>query len=259
MRTTHWRLLLCAALVAASFISAPRSALAQSNCDQFIYSVPTVIYSPGLYCLANDISTSLTSGAAVQINSDDVTLDLNRHTLDGLPAGKGTGATGIFGDQRSMVVRNGTVRGFSNGMVLGNTGLPTSAINNVVENVLAERNINLAISVSGPFAIVRDNRVTDTGGNTGFNQAIGIVTHGPAARVLNNDVNHTFVSGGTGFGILFANGAVQNFAVNNRITGADVGISFSGGAGAGKYRDNLTSGVTTPFVKGGATDAGNNN
>jgi hypothetical protein len=96
MRTIHCRLLLCAALLAASFISAPGSASAQSSCDQFIYSVPIVIYSPGLYCLANDISTSLTSGAAVQINSDDVTIDLNRHILDGLPAGKGTRATGIF-------------------------------------------------------------------------------------------------------------------------------------------------------------------
>jgi hypothetical protein len=42
--------------------------------------------------------------------------------------------------------------------------------------------------------------------------------------------------------------------VNNRITGADRGIDF---LGTGKYRDNLTADVTTPFF--GGTDAGNNN
>jgi hypothetical protein len=47
-----------------------------------------------------------------------------------------------------------------------------------------------------------------------------------------------------------------SFAVNNRISWADVGIFFNGSS-FGKYRDNLTVGVTTNFT--GGTDAGNNN
>jgi hypothetical protein len=43
--------------------------------------------------------------------------------------------------------------------------------------------------------------------------------------------------------------------VNNRITDADLGIDFA--LGTGKYRDNLTFGVTTPY--NGGTNAGNNN
>ena len=43
--------------------------------------------------------------------------------------------------------------------------------------------------------------------------------------------------------------------VNNRITVADRGIAFLGSTG--KYRDNITFGVTTPFM--GGTDIGNNN
>ena len=43
--------------------------------------------------------------------------------------------------------------------------------------------------------------------------------------------------------------------MNNRITTADRGIQYQGGTG--KYRDNLTFGVSFPFT--GGTDAGNNN
>jgi hypothetical protein len=46
-----------------------------------------------------------------------------------------------------------------------------------------------------------------------------------------------------------------SLAVNNRVTGADVGIIFQDGSS--KFRDNLTSDVKTPYVSG--TDAGNNN
>ena len=43
--------------------------------------------------------------------------------------------------------------------------------------------------------------------------------------------------------------------VNNRITTADKGIEYD--SSTGKFRDNITFGVTTPFT--GGTDIGNNN
>ena len=45
-------------------------------------------------------------------------------------------------------------------------------------------------------------------------------------------------------------------AVNNRITQADKGIAYGVGS-TGKYRDNLTFDVATPYS--GGTDIGNNN
>jgi len=56
------------------------------------------------------------------------------------------------------------------------------------------------------------------------------------------------------------------FAVNNRITRAGVGIEFalldkSGlptKSATGFFRDNLTFGVTTPYLNYGGFDAGNN-
>ena len=64
---------------------------------------------------------------------------------------------------------------------------------------------------------------------------------------------------GTAWGIAVGGGvagSTNGFVVNNRITEADVGVEF---IHTGKYRDNLTFGVTTPFVPGSAVDAGNNN
>ena len=61
---------------------------------------------------------------------------------------------------------------------------------------------------------------------------------------------------GTAWGI-FLGGVSGGLAVNNRITNADVGIDFSNGGSTGKYRDNLTTNVGTPFS--GGTAVGTNN
>jgi hypothetical protein len=79
---------------------------------------------------------------------------------------------------------------------------------------------------------------------------------GSETRIIDNDITQTRKSGnGIAVGILL-DGVVDVLAVNNRITNADIGIQYGIGA-TGKFRDNLTSGVATPFT--GGTDAGNNN
>jgi hypothetical protein len=147
------------------------------------------------------------------------------------------------------------VRGFE-------IAIDLAGADDVVQNVLADRDTVIGIGMGGPFAIVRDNRVTDTGGSTlSNNSAFGIEIDAPpgklgAARVLNNDVNRTFTGGSANGGeAIVVIGAIQNLVVNNRLTGADKGIDFAAG-GAGKFRDNLTDGVTNPYT--GGTDAGNN-
>jgi hypothetical protein len=55
-----------------------------------------------------------------------------------------------------------------------------------------------------------------------------------------------------GLRLASASGAVVE---GNRITSADYGIFYA--VSTGKYMDNLTSGVATPFI--GGTDAGGNN
>ena len=98
---------------------------------------------------------------------------------------------------------------------------------------------------------------SDAGAWTG--SAFGIEVLGPENRVLDNAVIHTFGTGtGISRGITFSSDP-DGLAVNNRITQAQVGI-FYVDPSTGKFRDNLTSGVTNPFLHPTTViDAGGNN
>jgi hypothetical protein len=145
------------------------------------------------------------------------------------------------------------------------------------ENTLA------GIHVQGRGTVIRRNQVSATGGTTtlGANtDVVGIIAEGPGARLLQNDVTDTIgVGTGTGIalGIASGNGSVAErnrignavlaassglrifqsssvLAVGNRLAVLTNGIEYS--SSTGRYRDNLTSGVATPYT--GGTDAGNN-
>jgi hypothetical protein len=55
-------------------------AFAESSHCAVISSVPTTLSKAGLYCLAEDLAHSA-SGPAITIDADNVTVDLNGHTL----------------------------------------------------------------------------------------------------------------------------------------------------------------------------------
>ena len=225
------------------------------NCTP-VTTVPVVITAPGVYCLTDDLGTTTVSGSAIEIQTNNVVLDLNGFKLGGLAAGSSTGADGIFADgRRNITIKNGTVRGFYRGIrLLGNA--------NVVEDIRAEQNWSIGIIVTGSLSgnIIRNNLVVSTGGSTLAGQpdvsADGIFVAGDGVRVLNNDVINTFKQGsGVATGIHFGPGD-NGLAVNNRITGADKGLFFDVPVSIGKYRDNLTFDVATPFT--GGTSVGTN-
>ena len=221
------------------------------NCTA-ITTLPFIITVQGIYCFTGHLSTGITSGNVIDIQTSNVILDLNGFKLGGLAAGVGTTAIGIHAlDRQNITIKNGTVRGFLRGIQLETAG---ASQGHVVEDIRADLNRFVGIEVAGTGNIVRNNQVVTTGGSTtlGANaSAQGILTAGSGPRVLNNDVISTFPAGtGVATGILF-NGATGAFAVNNRITTAARGIAYDGGA-TGKYRDNLTFGVTTPYTGGTA-------
>ena len=250
-----------------------------------ITSLPYTISTQGIYCLKGNLATSMTSGSAIEINTNNVVIDLNGYKLGGLGAGPGTLARGIYAYQRqNITIKNGTVRGFMYGIDLRDTGSYATSQAHLVENIRADMNTWVGINVHGRGNIVRNNQVVDTGGSTPAALAVGIAINGPGNRVINNDVYETVAGGTNSFGIYFqaANGSVaENSRVgnsvlpptgsysygiyiyssndtlisNNRITTMVNGILFYPGS-TGKYRNNLTSGCTTPFT--GGTDAGGN-
>ena len=226
-----------------------------TNCTP-ITSLPATIIVQGVYCFTGDLATAITSGNAIEIQTNNVVLDLNSFKLGGLAAGPGTQATGIFASNRqNLTIKNGTIRGFFRGIHLIDSG---ASQGHVVEDIRADQNTFEGILVQGAGTIVRNNQVVATGGTTAFGvdaDALGIAVSGTGPQVLNNAVINTVAQGtGTAWGIRLVS-VTGGLVVNNRITGADRGIEYA--ASTGKYRDNLTFDVTTPFIGGTAVGATN--
>jgi hypothetical protein len=234
-----------------------------------ITAFPANLVDPGVYCLSYKyIDFPLMSGVLIKISADNVVLDLNGATLDGTPKRNGAFSWGIQSYNHSNItVRNGTIRGFNYGISLTaplgyvNTSVrPSHSF--LVENVRLMENRTAGMEVIGYDSVIRGNYVAHTGGSpdTGLSgNAWGIIAGGDGLRLIDNDVTYTHVntahSGGKTTAI-FLSGGGNAAVVKNRISEADFGI-YSGGLNWGKYRDNITVNVTTPYT--GGTDAGNNN
>ena len=65
----------------------PTSTQAETIDCTAITSPPYVIATQGVYCLTGNLSTSITTGSAIEIQANNVTLDLNGFKLGELVAG----------------------------------------------------------------------------------------------------------------------------------------------------------------------------
>ena len=284
------RLIATFALFGVSGLRGATSSANEDTCTP-ITTVPTTISLPGTYCVTKDLSTPSTSGTAITVSSNDVTIDLGGHTLSNLAAGTGTQAFGIQGiaagaNLQNITVRNGTVRGFYEGISLtGPTGSTTNSSGHLVENVRADFNRFIGIQVMGAGSVVRQNQILHTGGEPGVSDNFGLQIAGNGAQALDNVVVDTVpaLGGGTAvgifaesnndftglviegnrisnvtiglnsFGILNSGHGFNTLVVNNRIADYAGGIYLYNTA---KYRDNLAIGTSVAYT--GGTDAGNN-
>ena len=264
----------------------PLSARAETIDCTAITSLPYVIATQGVYCLTGNLSTSMTSGNAITISTNNVTLDLNSYKLGGLGAGDSTNATGIYSYQRkNITIKNGIVRGFRYGIQLDDDSPYTTSSGHVITGILADQNTFVGIIVKGLGNTVSHNTVVDTGGSTLSPRAFGIDIIGASAKVVNNVVSQTTAqSTGDAVGIFLGDAnysLVQNntvtdttspdtstwaitmqrstgvFIRNNNVANATNGIFYPFNS-SGKYFNNLTFDVTTPFT-GGTAIGGNNN
>jgi len=269
-------------MVALTFVllGSAAAARAEVNLCTDIPSVPFTISASGIYCLNTELSFPSGSGAAISIVADDVVLDFNGHTLDGLAAGPSTSAYGVIALNRSnLTIRNGTLRGFYIGVLSGGR----APQNNIVEEMRADRCTSVGLTVRGVGSIARHNLVTRTGGNS--IQAVGIYGLGDGVHVVDNEVVATIevpgtptigirvdsgvggvvernvVSNGSAWttdsiGIRFSGSSPQGTVVGNRIVNFKYGVYFDFG-GSGVYMDNTVGGAGVPFF--GGTAAGGTN
>jgi hypothetical protein len=186
----------CAALLlAACGLAAAPAAHAEtfSTCTQFINTLPATLSSTGVYCLAKDVATAVTTGAAITVAANNVTLDCNGYKIGGIGAGPATEAIGILvdggaglGSRGNFLLRNCSVRGFHTGLWV------RSAPSLVVEDNRFEQSRSSAVQlVYPPGFVLRRNLITDTGG-PGVHHAV--IASGDGGDIVDNIIRNTFSS-----------------------------------------------------------------
>jgi len=180
------------------------------NCTP-ITSVPATITAQGIYCLTGKLGTAQTSGNAITINANNVTIDLNGWKVDDGSAGTGTQAIGIYSAANNVTIKNGIVRGFYIGIELDGSGA-------VIRDMLLDGNTNIGIETSGIGALVEHNQIVNTGGSSVSQSAYGIVISGGNSTISNNTVSALTVANNydaAGIIIQSYNNTVRNNIVSN--------------------------------------------
>ncbi len=158
-----------------------------------ITTIPTVITVQGVYCLKSNLATAITTGNAIEIQTNNVTIDFNNFKMGGLAAGANTEARGVYAYKRqNITLRNGNIRGFQIGIYLDGDNDYTNYGGHVIENNRLDRNTYIGMWITGSSNIIRGNQMNSTGiANTINYSSYGIVSFGPGAKVLNNEVDGT--------------------------------------------------------------------
>ena len=185
-----------AGLALAAFAASSSRACAASSYDScvgFIDVVPAVISTPGNWCLRQHLRTNLTSTNAIEVQSNNVTIDCNGFMLDNQAAGPGTYSAGVSARGVSNItVRNCTIEGFYYGTFISSAesaGVrgPLGS-GHIVENSRFSQNRYAGVDVDGFGSVIRGNIVTNTGSGVG---GVGIVAWAPV-DVIDNVVDGVF-------------------------------------------------------------------
>ena len=113
-------------------------AIASFAADSFgqtiISSVPYTISAPGNYVLGSNLIYSSAAGAAIQIFSSNVTLDLGGHYL--YYPGTPTSNVGVYvHNVGNVIIQNGIIAVFTYGVDFDRTGATALNSGNIVQNL----------------------------------------------------------------------------------------------------------------------------
>jgi parallel beta-helix repeat protein len=209
----------------------------------------TNITAPGHYILTRDLGVA--SGDTIQIGSNNVTLDLNGHTIQ-IPAG--AAGINIVGGFRGILIRNGHLLGGNIG-IFGTASPSIPPIDVRIENVEirgASSGIGISnagtveviscrvadasyagIQINGPTGISFGGRIVDTVVDNISGTAIALQT--PRGMEIRRNLITRFGTGVTGaYGLVIGGSVVDsggNIIEDNVIRGSDTdtGIIVSNG------------------------------
>jgi hypothetical protein len=180
-----------AALLTALAWSAP-GAIAADPCTP-ITAVPTVITAPGTYCVIGYLVTSQLTGAAIEIQSDDVTLDITQGGLDaGGYENRDNTTAGVYAlDRNNISVVGGVINFFAYGILLENSAPDfANTRGHRVSGVVVQVAQRVGIEVRGMDTAVTNSSVLSTGwtGTYGLGSVAAIMAWGPRAVVSGNNL-----------------------------------------------------------------------
>lgn len=174
--------------------------------------------SSGSYYLTTNLIGS-TSYKGIIIASDNVTIDLNGFTLQGV-SGSFSGIN-IYGGHTNIVVRNGIVTGWgNNGIDWNYPNLPAP------QNVVLE---HLTVSANGHNGIVTANGYSVSDCSILNNQWVGILVDGDGSQVVDNTLSGNNAANNSNMGGIVLEGS-NNRIEANHVTGsgtAGYGIAFN--------------------------------
>lgn len=228
--TRHPPVLLFAGLVA--FAASAEPAAAETLTCTAISALPAVITTQGTYCLKKDLATAMASGMAIDIQTNNVTLDCNGYKLGNLAAGPSTLAYGIWADGRSNIsVRGCNVRGFRFGILLVDEA-DIEPVGALVEDNRVEGSIQRGITVIAKGSVIRRNLVRGIGGSA-VNPSCSGIFAGGSIDVLDNTVD------GVACGAHVAYGLYLNLALDRH------GMLVAGNRIRNIHSDSLIIGIRT--------------
>jgi parallel beta-helix repeat protein len=223
-------------ILAALFASHPaHAAESYDNCTGFIESLPTTVSTQGVWCLRHDLATAMSSGNAITIAGNNITVDCNGFKIGGLAAGSASLAEGINSNNRqNATVRHCNIRGFRYGIDLFGGG------GHLVEDNRLDNNLEIGIVVQGDNNRVRRNAVYDTGGRIGSNTAYGIDA---SADIVDNTVSGLIVEQPNGLVIgIAATGPATRVSAN-----VVSGLGTTATSGGSAYAVDGIYGFSTPI------------
>lgn len=182
-----------AALAAALAFGWNATAHAETTECTEITTIPTVITVQGVYCLKGNLGTDMTSGAAIDIQTNNVTIDFNGWKLGGLAAGAATSVRGVQAvDRRNIKIRNGSIRGFLYGVSFSQSAADLSS-GHIVEDMTVDANTFVGIQVGGAGVIIRNNQIVNTGPGdvASIGYGITVVSHSRNSLVADNLISNT--------------------------------------------------------------------
>ena len=202
-------LLSSAVLAAATVPGVARAAEAYDNCTGFIAALPAIISTQGVWCMDEDLSTKAASGNAIEVQTNNVTIDCNGFKLGNLSAGTATQTYGIRAiARRNVTVRGCNIRGFRGAIRLEGS----SGGGHVVEDNRIEAATVWGLYLQGDNVIARRNQVVDIGGST---ESVNVAAYGIVGYemidIADNLVSSVSASGGgqaSGIMVIDAEGSV---------------------------------------------------